>query len=230
MPIFNGVRGLGFDLDGTLVNSLPGLASAVDATLKTLGLPEAGQERVSHWIGNGASVLIMRALNWAGCEMAKEQLDSARILFDRHYSQSVESGTELYPQVATTLKQLANDGMKMALVTNKPTPFVRPLLSSLGILEYFSVIIGGDDVVEKKPHPAPIYLVLGRLGLRANELVFVGDSRNDIQAGQAAGCPTIGFSYGYNYGESISLSNPDRVLTSFADILPVIGQLTSKNN
>lgn len=230
MPIFNGVRGLGFDLDGTLVNSLPGLASAVDATLKTLGLPEAGQERVSHWIGNGASVLIMRALNWAGCEMAKEQLDSARILFDRHYSQSVESGTELYPQVATTLKQLANDGMKMALVTNKPTPFVRPLLSSLDILDYFSVIIGGDDVVEKKPHPAPIYLVLGRLGLRANELVFVGDSRNDIQAGQAAGCPTIGFSYGYNYGESISLSNPDRVLTSFADILPVIGQLTSKNN
>ena len=230
MPIFKGVRGLGFDLDGTLVNSLPGLASAVDATLKTLGLPEAGQERVSHWIGNGASVLIMRALNWAGCEMAKEQLDSARILFDRHYSQSVESGTELYPQVATTLKQLANDGMKMALVTNKPTPFVRPLLSSLGILDYFSVIIGGDDVVEKKPHPAPIYLVLGRLGLRANELVFVGDSRNDIQAGQAAGCPTIGFSYGYNYGESISLSNPDRVLTSFADILPVIGQLTSKNN
>ena len=230
MPIFNGVRGLGFDLDGTLVNSLPGLASAVDATLKTLGLPEAGQERVSHWIGNGASVLIMRALNWAGCEMAKEQLDSARILFDRHYSQSVESGTELYPQASTTLKQLANDGMKMALVTNKPTPFVRPLLSSLGILDYFSVIIGGDDVVEKKPHPAPIYLVLGRLGLRANELVFVGDSRNDIQAGQAAGCPTIGFSYGYNYGESISLSNPDRVLTSFADILPVIGQLTSKNN
>lgn len=230
MTLFTGIKGLGFDLDGTLVNSLPGLASAVDATLKTIGLPQAGQERVSHWIGNGASVLIKRALNWAGCDTAKDQLDSARILFDRYYSEMLESGTELYPHVSDTLKQLAEDGMKMALVTNKPTPFVRPLLSSLSILDYFSVIIGGDDVVEKKPHPAPIYLVLGRLGLRANELVFVGDSRNDIQAGQAAGCPTIGFSYGYNYGESIALSNPNRVLTSFADILPVVRQLTSKIN
>ncbi|WP_159566998.1 phosphoglycolate phosphatase [Budvicia diplopodorum] len=230
MTIFTGIKGLGFDLDGTLVNSLPGLASAVDATLKTLGLPQPGQERVSHWIGNGASVLIKRALNWAGCDTAKEQLDSARILFDRYYSEMLETGTELYPQVASTLKQLAGAGMKMALVTNKPTPFVGPLLSSLGIIDYFSVIIGGDDVAERKPHPAPIYLVLGRLGLRANELIFVGDSRNDIQAGQAAGCPTIGLSYGYNYGESIALSQPDRVLTSFADILPVVGQLTSKIN
>lgn len=230
MTPFTGIKGLGFDLDGTLVNSLPGLASAVDTTLKTLGLPQAGQERISHWIGNGASVLISRALNWAGCDTDKEQLDSARILFDGYYSEMFESGTELYPHVSNTLKQLADDEMKMALVTNKPTPFVRPLLRSLDILDYFSVIIGGDDVIEKKPHPAPIYLVLARLGLRANELCFVGDSRNDIQAGQAAGCPTIGLSYGYNYGESITLSNPDCVLTSFADILPVVGQLTSKIN
>lgn len=228
--MFSGTKGIGFDLDGTLVNSLPGLADAVDATLKSLGLPIAGQERVSHWIGNGASVLIMRALSWAGGVTSKEYLDSARILFERHYSHSVELGTQLYPHVASTLAALAQQGIKMALVTNKPTQFVRPLLNSLGILDYFSVIIGGDDVVEKKPHPAPIYLVLGQLGLRASELIFVGDSRNDIQAAQAAGCPTIGLSYGYNYGESIALSCPDCVLASFADLLPTIGQLTSKMN
>lgn len=228
--MFSGTKGIGFDLDGTLVNSLPGLADAVDATLKSLGLPVAGQERVSHWIGNGANVLIMRALNWAGGATSKEYLDSARILFERHYSYSVESGTQLYPHVASTLETLAQQGIKMALVTNKPTQFVRPLLNSLGILDYFSVIIGGDDVIEKKPHPAPIYLVLGQMGLRANELIFVGDSRNDIQAAQAAGCPTIGLSYGYNYGESITLSHPDCVLASFADLLPTIGQLTSKMN
>ncbi|AWH88561.1 phosphoglycolate phosphatase [Limnobaculum parvum] len=230
MSMLTGIKGVGFDLDGTLVNSLPGLAAAIDATLKSLGLPAAGEERVSHWIGNGANVLIMRALSWAGGESSKEYQDGARTLFDRYYNKFVEPGTQLYPHVESTLKALARSGMKMALVTNKPTPFVRPLLSSLGILDYFSVIIGGDDVIEKKPHPAPIYLVLGQLGLRADELVFVGDSRNDIQAGQAAGCPTIGFSYGYNYGESIALSHPDRVLASFADLLPAIGQLTSKMN
>ncbi|SQI34890.1 Phosphoglycolate phosphatase [Leminorella richardii] len=230
MSMFTGIKGLGFDLDGTLVNSLPGLASAVDATLKALGFAPAGEERVAHWIGNGANVLVMRALDWAGGENGKAHLENARILFDRFYSECVESGTSLYPNVVSTLSALAKDGMKMALVTNKPTQFVRPLLSSLGIQDYFGVIIGGDDVVEKKPHPAPLYLVLGKLGLRSDELVFVGDSRNDILAGKAAGCPTIGLSYGYNYGEPIALSQPDRVLHSFADLLPAIGQLTTKVN
>ncbi|WP_426883120.1 HAD-IA family hydrolase, partial [Serratia bockelmannii] len=72
----------------------------------------------------------------------------------------------------------------MALVTNKPTPYEAPLLASMGNGEYFSLVIGGDDVTEKKPHPAPQYLELGKLGLRAHELLIVGDSRNDIQAAQ----------------------------------------------
>ncbi|MDR0805422.1 MAG: phosphoglycolate phosphatase [Enterobacteriaceae bacterium] len=230
MTIFRGIKGLGFDLDGTLVNSLPGLASAVDSTLNELNLPVAGEERVSRWIGNGASILMMRALTWAGSAASPEQVDNARALFDRHYSDAVEQGTQLYPHVIPTLQTLANNGMKMALVTNKPTQFLRPLLNSLGILDYFSVIMGGDDVVEKKPHPAPIYLVLGQLGLRASELIFVGDSRNDIQAGLAAGCPTVALSYGYNYGESIALSHPDCVLDSFADLLPIIEQSNSTKN
>lgn len=77
MSMSTGIKGVGFDLDGTLVNSLPGLAAAIDATLKSLGLPVAGEERVSHWIGNGANVLIMRALSWAGGESSKEYQDSA---------------------------------------------------------------------------------------------------------------------------------------------------------
>ncbi|MCI4183839.1 HAD-IA family hydrolase, partial [Dickeya dianthicola] len=109
------------------------------------------------------------------------------------------------------------------VVTNKPTPFVAPLLEMLGIGDDFSLIIGGDDVTEKKPHPAPLYMVLGKLGLRANELLFVGDSRNDIQAARAAGCPCVGMTYGYNYGEAIALSHPDVVLGSFADLLTLAG-------
>ncbi|EHD19847.1 MULTISPECIES: phosphoglycolate phosphatase [Brenneria] len=223
------IRGLAFDLDGTLINSAPGLAEAVDLALQAQSLPAAGEERVAAWIGNGADVLVERALRWAGEEPTPQRIRATREQFDRYYAQTAERGSALFPQVQETLAQLARQGFPMAVVTNKPTPFVAPLLVSLGIDAYFSLIIGGDDVIVKKPHPAPLYLVLGQLGLRAGELLFVGDSRNDIQASQAAGCPCVGMTYGYNYGEAIALSRPDRVLDRFADLLPLVGPSSSKN-
>lgn len=229
MADFSAIRALAFDLDGTLVDSAPGLAAAIDMALAEMGLPQAGEDRVSTWIGNGADVLVQRALRWAEVEVTPEHCQQLRERFDHFYAQTVDSGSRLFPQVKETLAQLAAQGYPMALVTNKPTPFVAPLLAALGILDGFSLIIGGDDVVEKKPHPAPLYLVLGKLGLRTNELLFVGDSRNDIQAAQAAGCPSAALTYGYNYGEAIALSHPDRVLERFADLLPALGLSSLEN-
>lgn len=223
------IRGVAFDLDGTLINSAPGLAAAIDLALRAQSLPTAGEERVAAWIGNGADVLVERALRWAGVEPTPQRIRDTRETFDRYYAQTVDNGSTLYPQVKETLAHLAGQGLPMAIVTNKPTPFVAPLLASLGIDAYFSLIIGGDDVIAKKPHPAPLYLVLGKLGLRAGELLFVGDSRNDIQASQAAGCPCVGMTYGYNYGEAIELSHPDITLDRFADLLPIVGPSSSKN-
>ncbi|WP_035344647.1 MULTISPECIES: phosphoglycolate phosphatase [unclassified Dickeya] len=223
MPDFDAVRGIAFDLDGTLVNSAPGLAHAVDMALGALSLPHAGEARVATWIGNGADVLVERALRWAGVEPTPQQIHDTRTLFDKYYARSVESGSLLYPGVQETLSPLAARGFRLAVVTNKPTPFVAPLLDALGIGEYFSLVLGGDDVAQKKPHPAPLYMVLGKLGLHAHELLFVGDSRNDIQAARAAGCPCVGMTYGYNYGEAITLSHPDAVLERFTDLLPLVG-------
>ena len=168
-------------------------------------------------------------LRWAEVEATPEHSRQLRERFDHFYAQTVDSGSRLFPQVKETLARPAEQGYPMALVTNKPTPFVAPLLAALGIIDYFSLIIGGDDVVEKKPHPAPLYLVLGKLGLRAHELLFVGDSRNDIQAAQGAGCPSAALTYGYNYGEAIALSHPDRVLERFADLLPALGLSSLEN-
>jgi phosphoglycolate phosphatase len=229
MADFSHIRGLAFDLDGTLVDSAPGLTQAIDMALENAGLPQAGEALVGTWIGNGADVLVERALRWAEADITPEVCRATRLAFDRYYAQTVESGSRLFPQVQETLAQLAAHRLPMGLITNKPTPFVVPLLASLGIADYFSLIIGGDDVTEKKPHPAPLYLMLGKFGLRASEMVFVGDSRNDIQAAQAAGCPSIGLTYGYNYGEAIALSKPDRVLERFADLLPTLGLSTSTN-
>lgn len=224
MAHFTDIRALAFDLDGTLVHSAPGLAQAIDLALADLQLPPAGVERVSTWIGNGADIMMARALNWAlGREPQADEQRDARALFDKHYAATVEAGSTLFPQVQETLAALHARGLPMAIVTNKPTPFVAPLLQSLGIADYFSLIIGGDDVVVKKPHPAAIFLVLGRFGVLPGQLLFVGDSRNDILAAQAAGVPNVAMTFGYNYGEPIATSQPDLTLDTFSELLPVVG-------
>ena len=193
------------------------------------------------WIGNGADVLIQRALTWARQERAAlrasqgkpsvdhddipqaEQQTILRKLFDRYYGEVAEEGSFLFPAVADTLGALHAKGLPLALVTNKPTPFVAPILASLDIAKYFTVVIGGDDVKNKKPHPEPLLMVAEKLGLAPAELLFVGDSRNDIQAAKAAGCRSIGLTYGYNYGEPISQSEPDYIFDQFNELLPAFG-------
>ena len=241
MDKLQNIRGVAFDLDGTLVDSAPGLTAAVDNALYALELPMAGEERVVTWIGNGADVLIQRALTWARQERAAlrasqgkpsvdhddipqaEQQTILRKLFDRYYGEVAEEGSFLFPAVADTLGALHAKGLPLALVTNKPTPFVAPILASLDIAKYFTVVIGGDDVKNKKPHPEPLLMVAEKLGLAPAELLFVGDSRNDIQAAKAAGCSSIGLTYGYNYGEPISLSEPDYIFDQFNELLPAFG-------
>ncbi|CAQ82160.1 MULTISPECIES: phosphoglycolate phosphatase [Photorhabdus] len=221
--VLKGIRAVAFDLDGTLVDSAGGLADALDQALLAKGFPTAGKERVAAWVGNGADIMVERALTWAKVDLTVQLHTETRKLFDQFYETTVTTGSQLFPEVKTTLKELAKHNLPMGIITNKPTPFIAPLLASLGISEYFSLVLGGDDVKEKKPHPAPIYLTMGTFGLRKEELLFVGDSRNDILAAQAAGCPCVGLTYGYNYGESIALSNPDCILTNFSDLLPTIG-------
>lgn len=247
MDKLQAIRGVAFDLDGTLVDSAPGLTSAVDQALYALELPVAGEERVITWIGNGADVLMERALTWSRQERAiqraaqgkpgvdhadipqEEQLRILRKLFNRFYEETVEAGSFLFPDVEATLSALHANGIPLGLVTNKPTPFVGPLLEALDIAKYFSVIVGGDDVQNKKPHPEPLLLVAGKLSLAPEALLFVGDSRNDILAAKAAGSLSVGLTYGYNYGEAITLSEPDYVFDHFKDLLPALGLPHSEN-
>ncbi|MDZ7277003.1 phosphoglycolate phosphatase [Pantoea eucrina] len=224
MAHFTDIRALAFDLDGTLVHSAPGLADAIDRALGDMQLPPPGLALAATWIGNGADVMMARALTWAlGREPHAEEQREARVLFDKHYAVTVDTGSTLFPEVKETLTALQAHGLPLGLVTNKPTPFVAPLLKALGIADAFSLIVGGDDVAEKKPHPAGIFLVLGHFSVLPKQLLFVGDSRNDILAAQAAGVPNVGMTFGYNYGEPISTSQPDLTLDTFSELLPALG-------
>src|SRR5471032_715649 len=116
--------GVAFDLDGTLVDSAPGLAEAVDQALKDVGLPAAGVERISTWIGNGADIMVERAVRWAEGDVSPEFCQKIRDKFDHYYAGTAASGSRLYPQVKETLAALAAQGLPLGLVTNKPTPFI----------------------------------------------------------------------------------------------------------
>ncbi|WP_017445903.1 phosphoglycolate phosphatase [Gayadomonas joobiniege] len=210
-----------FDLDGTLVDSAPDLANSVNATLIQLGREPFTTSKIRNWVGNGAKVLIERALSGQktiSTTLDPQLADKALKLFLHHYSEHLAVDSALYPGVAETLSALKNKGYKLALVTNKPSAFISPLLKGLAIDDYFLANIGGDTLPQKKPAPEPLLHAADLLKQAPQNCVMVGDSKNDILAGKAAGMLTVAVTYGYNYGEDISLQQPDFCFDHFAQI------------
>ncbi|WP_309637335.1 phosphoglycolate phosphatase [Halomonas mongoliensis] len=219
-PILDGIDLVAFDLDGTLIDSVPDLAAAVDATLSELGLPEAGEKKVSLWVGNGALKLVERALADAlGETPSSERLALGHQRFLYHYGRDVGSRTRLYPGVVEALDALRARGLPLALVTNKPFAFIAPLLEGLGLAEHFALCLGGDSLPEKKPHPAPLLHLASHFDLAPSRCLMVGDSRHDIAAGRAAGFRTLAVPYGYNHGEPVQASGPDGMVESLAELV-----------
>jgi len=218
--VLQGKRLIAFDLDGTLIDSVPDLAAAVALTLSELGLREPSESEVRNWVGNGAPVLVERALTWA-LQTAPESAFQARAFqaFMAHYGAASNALTTLYPGVRETLQALHEYGLTLVLITNKPERFIEPILKHFGLLDYFTLCIGGDSLAEKKPHPLPLLHAADSCRILPSECVMVGDSRHDIAAGKAAGFTTLALPYGYNHGEPIEQSQPDLVLASLTELL-----------
>jgi len=211
-----------FDLDGTLIDSVPDLVTAVNQMQSALKRKVFEEKLVRSWVGNGAQILVKRALS-ANVEIDKNIdeifFQKALKIFLAAYKENVCVKTQVYPNVHTTLQALKEKGCKMAIVTNKPYVFVEPILSTLELETFFSLYLGGDTLEQKKPHPAPLLHVCKEMGTSVERAVMVGDSKNDILAANAADMQSIAVSYGYNYGEDISLYEPDVIVNDFADIL-----------
>jgi len=210
-----------FDLDGTLVDSVPDLAVAVDNMLLELGRPAAGLDAVRVWVGNGARVLVRRALaNDMDHSAVDEALtEQALTLFMDAYADS-HVFTVVYPGVRETLKWMQKRGVEMALITNKPERFVAPLLDELKLGRFFRWIIGGDTLPQQKPDPAALFHVMKMAGVPASQSLFVGDSRNDVLAAKAAGVACVALSYGYNHGRPIAEESPALVIDDLRTLLP----------
>ncbi len=219
-----------FDLDGTLIDSVPDLATAIDDMLVSFDLPKVGEAQVRSWVGNGAAKLVERALLFSFADLsasdAEKQCASLKAeglkRFFTYYERCCTEKTVLYAGVLEALRAFHQHGVTMAIVTNKPRQFVEPILKALSIEHYFVFILGGDDLPDKKPDPAPLLHCMNELGFKRQETLMVGDSRNDVQAARNAEVLVAAVDYGYNHGSSIEDERPDLVISDISHLIDKI--------
>lgn len=211
-----------FDLDGTLIDSAPDLAQAVNLTLQDFDRATFDEATIRHWVGNGAKVLIERALS--GTTQVSTTLDANLVSqalerFFVHYREHTCEKTQAYAGVCDGLAQLKQAGYMLAIVTNKPYEFVPPIITALGWDGLFSLVLGGDSLPVQKPDPTPLLTVCEKLDIAPINSYMIGDSKNDILAGQNAEMDTLGLSYGYNYGQDIRDFQPTHTFDTFDDLV-----------
>lgn len=215
-----------FDLDGTLVDSVPDLAHALNATLHDMGLPNYPETTIRHWVGNGARMLVERGLSGSTSishGQSNPQINAALDKFLAHYRALVCQYSALYKGVFDTLATLKRKQYNLALVTNKPEEFIPPILNAYSLNDMFLVTLGGDSLPEKKPSPMPLLHVSDTLNVAPETCIMVGDSKNDILAAQAANMKSVGLTYGYNYGEDIDQYEPNWTCEHFSQLLNIVG-------
>jgi phosphoglycolate phosphatase len=219
------IRAVVFDLDGTLVDSAPGLQTALNAVLEARSSPTMELADVESMIGDGIPALINKAFAKNGRNLSKTELDATAIQFHDMYADCSARETLLFPGARDCLKQLASLGVSLGLCTNKPQRSTEPLLDALEIDHYFSAVFGGDLLAGvRKPDPRHVLAVLGRLGIDAAEAVMVGDSPNDVHAGQGAGIPVIAVTYGYSLGPVDALG-ADYYIDNLTELAPLLWDL-----
>jgi len=186
-----------FDLDGTLVDSASDIAEAVNRTLVDWSLPRVEEPVIRGWIGDGARALVASAFVHAGKSI---DLDEVMPGFMVHYADCLLLYPTVYPGVIETLQSLHDAGIPVAVCTNKPERFVRPLLDALELGHFFECIVGGDTLPERKPSAVPLLHVVEHFGLQPAQCLMVGDSATDLQTAAAANVPMALVTYGYLRG------------------------------
>ena len=193
------------DLDGTLMDTVPDLAEAANRMRADFGLPPLAASRIAAFVGKGADALVHRALTDAIEGRADaDRFASGRASFYRHYHAVNGEQAIVFDAVPAALARLRESGLRLACVTNKPREFTLPLLARVALAGCFDAVVAGDDVLEKKPHPALLLEACRRLGVDSGHTLMLGDSVNDALAAAAAGCGCMLVETGYNEGEPVS--------------------------
>ena len=214
-----------FDLDGTLIDSVPDLSDAVNYMLKELNRSIFSEDIIRTWVGNGAQTLVKRALlgqSDISNDIDTELFEKALNIFLIFYKNNVCVNTKLYSDVHETLNSLKKQNYRLVIITNKPYDFIKPILLKFELDNLFEYFIGGDSLEKKKPDPMPLLHVCEKFNISIEDSIMIGDSKNDILAANSIDMDSIGVTYGYNYTEDISVYNPTLVISNFSDISTVL--------
>jgi phosphoglycolate phosphatase len=187
-----------FDLDGTLADSVPDIAAALNGALADEGFAPFDVARVTSMVGAGARKLVERALVASGAPADPAQVERVHAQFIVHYDAHPCVLTKLYPGTRDALEQLVAQGWRLGVCTNKPEALALQLIEALGIAPLFGTVVGGRDGMPLKPAPDMVHLALQELGVSAGRAVFIGDSAADLGAGRAAGLPVVLMAHGYS--------------------------------
>jgi phosphoglycolate phosphatase len=215
-PRFSSIRALIFDLDGTLIDSKLDLVHSVNATLRELQRPELPEESISSYIGNGAPVLVAKAL---GQDINPDELERALKFFLSHYEAHKMDNTCAYPGVPEALAHLS--AMPMAVLTNKPVRISVRILEALGLAKYFRAIYGGNSFPTKKPDPLGANTILREFSARPHEALLIGDSEVDVQTARNSGMLSAVVNYGFGIHDRVAYP-ADLYLDRLMDLVPAL--------
>jgi phosphoglycolate phosphatase len=217
-------RAILFDLDGTLIDSVPDLAASVNELLESRGLPELSLPEVRSMIGNGVRKLVERAFAAQASPLAEAELDEANREMVQIYSRQLTRLTSLLPGAQEAIAHLHINGVKLGVVTNKPQVATREILLHFGLTDRLGAIVGGDAVTHMKPAPDALFLALDQLGVEPGQALMVGDSITDVEAARAAGIPVVLIRGGYTQAPVEELG-ADLICDSLKDLPAALNEL-----
>lgn len=190
-----------FDLDGTLIDSIPAVTEATNRVLADLGRPPLATAAVREMVGHGARATLVRALAASGGGERDEGLVSR--CMERYldaYLDDPAAATVIYPGVLEVLEDLTAAGVPLGICTNKPGPTTRPVLAALGLARYFKAVVTADDTPHRKPDGRHLLETLAAMEAAPACAAYVGDSETDVEAGRNAGLPVVAVTWGYAHG------------------------------
>lgn len=215
-----------FDLDGTLVDSAPDLAGALNTLLQSEGHAELPEDDIRLMIGGGVPKLIARGLTAHGIDFSEADIEAHTPKFLEIYAKRATEKTRLYPGGLETLQTLQDAGKRLGICTNKPTEVTLQILEELDVAGYFVSVIGGTSGYARKPDPGPMHASLSELSVGAEAALMVGDSPADVGTARAVGVTVVAMSYGYSATPAADLG-ADLVLDHLGDVPEAIRTLSA---
>ncbi|MBF0400771.1 MAG: phosphoglycolate phosphatase [Magnetococcales bacterium] len=230
MSVSFAVRAILFDLDGTLVDSAPDLCGAMNYLLAMRGHPVLALEQVRDLVGQGGRALLARGLWGEGAIPPQNDphFEEAVAVFLSYYGNHLTDHSTPYPGVLPMLQWFQQQGVPMAVVTNKPEALAQRMLEQLQLDRFFVHVVGGDTLTTCKPDAEPLLYVLNQLHIPPHQALMVGDSEIDVVAARQAGCPVVLMSHGYRHGMTAQQLSPDGVLDHFDQLRTLCAVLADK--